>query len=165
FYIDNEKMPLHRDDSVVFKIFLNDSGVVEVKKFVVDGDTSVITNIIFIKEKLQTIFPKLREANFRITWRDAEGDDITLENDEDLIMAFTEMDGPMKILYVTVLGYQLPNNETATPNIICDVCEKKITTYRYKCLQCFDYDLCGDCEHAGHHSHHMMLRSSTPDLP
>ena len=34
---------------------------------------------------------------------DLDGDDITIDSDEDLMTAFKEMDGPLKILYVTVL--------------------------------------------------------------
>lgn len=59
-----------RDDCVTFKIFFNDTnGTTEVKKFVIDGDTSIITNFLFIREKLLTVFPKLRDVNFKITWR------------------------------------------------------------------------------------------------
>ncbi|KAK9743702.1 Zinc finger, ZZ type [Popillia japonica] len=153
-----------RDDCVTFKIFFNDTnGTTEVKKFVIDGDTSIITNFLFIREKLLTVFPKLRDVNFKITWRDAEGDDIVLENDEDLILAFTEMDGALKTLSVTAL--ETSSSRPDVHNVVCDVCNKKITAYRYKCLQCPDYDLCNDCEHAGHHSHHMMLRTATPELP
>lgn len=34
---------------------------------------------------------------------DIDGDDITIDSDQDLITAFKEMSGPLKIFYITVL--------------------------------------------------------------
>jgi len=40
----------------------------------------------------------------------------------------------------------------------CDVCgSEPIKGTRYKCLQCFDYDLCSKCE-VNNHKHHIMVR-------
>lgn len=44
------------------------------------------------------------------------------------------------------------------PRVICDVCNQLISGFRYKCVQCPDYDLCAGCEHQGHHSDHLMIR-------
>jgi len=157
-----------------FKIFLRNGATTEARRFSVD-DASVITNFLFMKEKIQTVFPVLREAVYKVTWKDSDNDEITITSDEDLIMAYTEMVTPVKVLYVTVMeqfeggpgGDFMSRNEEVRPpsRVVCDVCSKVITTFRYKCLQCPDYDLCADCEHKGNHSRHVMLRVTDVELP
>ena len=48
------------------------------------------------------------------------------------------------------------------PGIICDGCDKPFSGFRYKCLKCPDYDLCGSCEMKGIHPMHSMLRIAKP---
>lgn len=48
------------------------------------------------------------------------------------------------------------------PNVICDACDKSIFGYRYKCLECADFDLCMDCEPKAH-NHHLMIRICDPN--
>jgi hypothetical protein len=53
-----------------FKVYLmNDytSEHIEVRRFGIDGD--VATNYVYLREKLQTIFPELRGRSFTVTWR------------------------------------------------------------------------------------------------
>lgn len=162
--------------AVHFKVFLTDGDNTEARRFTVD-DASVVTNFLFMKEKLYMVFPVLRESTFRITWRDQDGDQITIAGDEDLITALTEMANNMnKTLYINILEkiIQIPEEDDdedepqACPmggmNIICDNCNTRITAYRYKCMECPDYDLCATCEHKGLHSHHIMMRTSQVDL-
>lgn len=47
------------------------------------------------------------------------------------------------------------------PNVICDGCDKSIFGYRYKCLECADFDLCMECEPKSH-NHHLMIRIADP---
>lgn len=47
------------------------------------------------------------------------------------------------------------------PNVICDGCDKDIWGYRYKCLECHDFDLCMECE-PKLHNHHLMVRIADP---
>jgi hypothetical protein len=46
---------------------------------------------------------------------------------------------------------------------ICAVCDSSIAEhrFRYKCLQCPDYNLCLNCAAQGAHNGHIMLRLST----
>lgn len=46
-------------------------------------------------------------------------------------------------------------------NVICDGCDKEIYGYRYKCLECADYDLCNECQ-PKLHNHHLMIRIADP---
>lgn len=49
-------------------------------------------------------------------------------------------------------------------NIVCDVCDETIRGHRYKCLQCFNYDLCMRCESRMRHKDHLMVRIPTPEV-
>lgn len=93
---------------------------------------------------------------------DADGDEITLTSDEELIIALTEMKDDLKVLYVGVKSQrpEIDDDETprAIPSVICDGCETVITDLRYKCIQCPDFDLCVKCESQGLHPEHIMLR-------
>lgn len=46
--------------------------------------------------------------------------------------------------------------------VVCDNCDKEIRGYRYKCLECADFDLCMECE-PSNHSQHLLLRIANPN--
>lgn len=48
------------------------------------------------------------------------------------------------------------------PNVICDECEDDIVGIRYMCLDCFNFDLCMNCEAQMMHNHHVMIRIVDP---
>lgn len=57
----------------------------------------------------------------------------------------------------TTLLNSFPNTNKH-PNVICDGCDRDIIGFRYKCADCFDYDLCMVCESRMVHHHHVMIR-------
>lgn len=76
---------------------------------------------------------------------------------------------PMPI-YSTPTSASVPSTPlTSKPNkalhlgVVCDGCDGDIVGFRYKCMDCFDFDLCMDCESKMMHSQHIMLRISNPD--
>ncbi|XP_018333475.1 sequestosome-1 [Agrilus planipennis] len=161
-----------QNNVINFKVFLRDSETTDTRRFSIDAP--VVTNFMFLNEKLLSVFPVLREADYKITWKDSDGDEITIANDEDLITALTEMVGNIKMLFITILN---KNEETREEPItleadinvgrrviICDVCERTIEGFRYNCLQCPDFDLCKDCEHKGYHREHLMVRMVNSDF-
>lgn len=83
--------------SVNLKIFLRDGESTEARRLTVDAN--VATSFLYLKEKLQALFPTI--PNLKVTWKDLDNDEITICSDEDLITAFTEMAGNVKVLYVT----------------------------------------------------------------
>lgn len=46
--------------------------------------------------------------------------------------------------------------------ILCDVCDKDIYGFRYKCLDCEEFDMCMDCEPMQIHNKHLLLRITNP---
>ncbi|KAL0103334.1 hypothetical protein PUN28_017544 [Cardiocondyla obscurior] len=157
-----------------FKVYLTSEdpwiqGPTEVRRFGIDAD--VAKNFNYLREKLQSIFPQLRNKNFIVTWKDIENESITISTNEELELALEEMEshkiGMIK-LYVTLLmeqkeGIDMPKIEKILhPGVVCDVCEKDIHGFRFKCMQCRDYDLCTECMTLGNHSQHYMVRMTQP---
>jgi len=161
-------------DNVSFKVYLKDPSQgeeTEVRRFVVDKEVS--TSLVYIKEKLVSVFPVLAEKLFSVSWTDEDGDAITIDTDEELILALTELAGPVYKLTATVRGakrVEQPQEPGVGANVThhgvtCDGCDKApIVGFRYKCVVCDDYDLCGACEKAGKHPGHNMMRISSPEV-
>ncbi|XP_018371929.1 PREDICTED: sequestosome-1 isoform X2 [Trachymyrmex cornetzi] len=152
-----------------FKVYLVNEDpwtCTEVRRFGIDPDIS--TNFVYLREKLQTIFPDLRGKRFNVTWKDDENETITISTDEELEIALHEMAKNMICkLYI------MPQSEREAidmskiekiqhPGVICDVCDKDICGFRFKCMQCADYDLCIDCMTLGNHTEHYMVRMTQP---
>merc|ERR1739838_272539 len=90
-------------DNVSFKVFLkdsNDGGENEVRRFVVDKEVS--TSFTYLQEKLCAVFPQLKLKIFSVSWTDEDGDTVTIGMDEELIIALTEIPGPVYRLVVNV---------------------------------------------------------------
>lgn len=47
-------------------------------------------------------------------------------------------------------------------NIVCDICDKDVYGFRYKCLDCEEFDMCMDCEPKQIHMEHLILRIANP---
>ncbi|XP_026333375.1 uncharacterized protein LOC113240316 [Hyposmocoma kahamanoa] len=59
---------------------------------------------------------------------------------------------------------QLKHTERPSSGVLeelkCNLCERTITgPFRYSCVQCYDFDLCGACEARGAHHMHYVLRA------
>merc|ERR1711971_1125048 len=145
----------------------------EVRRFVVPQDCS--TSMVYLKEKLRSIFGRQLENGMKITWRDEDGDDVCIESDEELVIALHEMTGPLYKLAVVACHQEpvksapkdhvqeTPVGAEIHPGVVCDACEGPVVGHRYKCLKCPDYDLCGKCEAKGFHPGHNMMRIATPE--
>jgi len=153
-------------DNVSFKVFLKNKDEQEVRRFVIDKNVS--TSFDYLVGKLRVVFPQIQGSEFTVGWTDDEGDQVTLTSDEELIIALTEMAGPLYKLTVTVkkpAAAPTDAGEEAVvhPGVTCDGCEQSnITGPRYKCVVCDDYDLCGRCEGEGRHPGHNMMKITTP---
>jgi hypothetical protein len=56
-----------QENTVSFKVFLNNEGASEVRRFGVDRD--VVSNFSYLREKLQAVFPSLHGCDFTVAWR------------------------------------------------------------------------------------------------
>ncbi|XP_043602991.1 sequestosome-1-like [Bombus pyrosoma] len=165
----------------MYKVYLqnDDSSVKVVRKFGLQSSSEIrgmrahyygIHNYKYdfnkLCQKIVSIFPELSNKKFTITWKDADGDKILISSDEELLIAEEEMKHAKKI-YVKPFSskQQVPSSEKDKAvhfGVYCDGCDNDITGFRYKCIQCEDYDLCAQCETAQIHSHHFMIRMSQP---
>jgi len=152
-------------DSVSFKVVLKDKN--ELRRFVVDKEVS--TSFSYLQEKMCLVFPQLKQKIFTISWTDEDGDMVTIATDEELIIALTEMSGPVYKLIVNIKSEKESEDVSSKESqihsgIVCDACEKTpIVGHRYKCIVCDDFDLCGSCEVAGRHPGHNMIRISNQE--
>jgi len=158
--------------NVSFKVVLKNQGKGEedeMRRFVLDKNVS--SSFSSLQEKLCVVSPKLKkQKTFSVSWTDDDGDQVTISTDEELLIALTEMAGPVYKLTVR----SQDNNKNAKngsispsqvhPGVVCDACEREpIVGNRYKCVVCDDYDLCGSCEAAGIHPGHNMMRIPSPE--
>lgn len=157
-----------------FKVTLRseDHELPEVRRFVLDRDVS--TSLTYLEEKLVGLFPTLRRKDLRLSWNDEDGDDVTIGSDEELIIALTEMKGPVYKLEVRATGSrgaapgasEADNGNSSGEEhfgVTCDGCDGHVVGFRYKCVVCNDYDLCGRCETKGIHPGHNMIRIATAE--
>ncbi|KDR18673.1 sequestosome-1 [Zootermopsis nevadensis] len=159
-------MNMAQENTVSFKVFLQDEHESEVRRFGVDRN--VVANFNYLKEKLQAVFPSLRGRVFIVAWKDADGDEIIISSDDELIIALTESQTEVRKLYVTPHARSAEQHEHFFQGlhqhvgVACDVCEKAVQGFRYKCIQCPDFDLCATCESKSHHPEHCMIRIPVP---
>lgn len=143
----------------------------QVRRFEMPQDCS--TSYLYLKEKLRSVFSdELGLTGFNITWQDQDEDTVTVESDEELIIAMQELKGPVYKFNILSSSKASPNqhgqenhprSKEVHPGVVCDGCQGQVAGFRYKCMKCFDYDLCGSCEAQGLHPGHNMMRIGTPD--
>merc|ERR1712212_986987 len=113
-YFDRKNQDKNKEkmsETVSFKVFLKDPenpGNDEVRRFVLDRDVS--TSFTYLQEKLRAVFPQLMQKIFSISWTDEDNDSVTIGLDEELIIALTEMPGPLYKLVVSVKNQKIEEN-------------------------------------------------------
>ena len=134
--------------------------------------------MIYLKEKIRTIF-NLGRSNCKVSWKDEDNDDVTIETDEELLIALQELVGPVyKLQVVKTEADFIPDHHAGNGNdnqenqkqdgevhygVSCDGCDGPVQGFRYKCMVCPDFDLCSLCEAKGLHPGHNMIRIASPE--
>ncbi|XP_031624754.1 sequestosome-1 [Contarinia nasturtii] len=132
------------------------------------------------KDEIFIRMPELKNQPLKIYYQDADGDKITIFNALDFAIfqeqkinkVFVVKGAPTKsvqfqeIVAPSVSNTPIASNSTSSnrmhhANVVCDGCDKEIYGYRYKCLECHDFDLCMECE-PKQHNHHLMIRIADP---
>merc|ERR1711892_1506289 len=140
-------------DNVSFKVFLkdlNNGGENEVRRFVVDKDVS--TSFTYLQEKLCAVFPQLKLKIFSVSWTDEDGDTVTIAMDEELIIALTEMPGPVYKLVVNVKSQKKEETTNQAKN------DSQQESHIHPGVTC------DSCEAAGKHPGHNMMRIANPEM-
>merc|ERR1712173_85234 len=79
--------------------------------------------------------------------------------------ALAEMKGPLfKFVIKPIEKDNSKIQGKIHPGVMCDGCQGKVVGFRYKCLVCEDFDLCGECEFSGVHPQHSMIRIIDPQI-
>jgi len=155
--------------SVSFKVTLSRGEEQETRRFLVIQE--VASSLIYLRQKIATLFPALRRSEPVLSWVDEDGDEVVVASDEELEVALAALPGPVYKFRVrladkrkdgTHAGMARPKSDQVHPGVICDGCDGPVLGPRYKCLTCPDYDLCGSCEAGGLHVQHKMIRLPAP---
>lgn len=185
-----EKIKMVFPDALKVTILRGESGKQENFLLSVNRNREVCHSFENLKNEIVVRYPMLLQSNeIKFFWIDDEEDEITLLNHADY---FDYMDscGAAQKRRIYVKGVNqtqkdatpveepsmedetvpeqesspLPEDAPVHTNIICDVCDETIRGHRYKCMQCFNYDLCMRCETKFRHKDHLMVRIPTPDV-
>lgn len=127
--------------------------------------------------------------NFFFHHTDEEGDQITLLTEEDfriyldcpnrgniylnliekVVVVVTARPSTAEVPVAPKPSAPQPSSDAeqeqlvAHPGVVCDSCNGSVRGYRYKCLECVDFDLCMQCEAKMRHPEHTMCRMSRPN--
>lgn len=155
----------------------------EIRRFTLDHN--VATSFTFLREKLIFLFPVLQRRPFSVLYKDEEGDFITVSSDEELKTACLTA-AKDNLLRLNIKRKRdrggshhhhdkhrkhdeaLDSFEgllnAVHPRVTCDGCEGSVVGFRYKCMQCPDYDLCMSCENKKVHAQHLFMRIPSPEM-
>merc|ERR1712038_1110988 len=155
--------------SVSFKVTLSKGEEQETRRFLASEE--VASSLVYLKQKIATLFPAFRRTEPVLSWVDEDGDEVAVASDEELEVALAALPGPVYKFGVKLAdarkngsghGMAHPKSGAVHPGVICDGCDGPVQGPRYKCLTCPDYDLCGSCEARGLHVQHKMIRLPVP---
>ncbi|KAF5278030.1 hypothetical protein FQA39_LY14348 [Lamprigera yunnana] len=83
------------------KMKIINKNLAEARRFSVDETLG--SNFMYIRDKILALFPNLVGSGLKITWKDNDGDFITITGDEELFIALSEMDKRTKVFYVETI--------------------------------------------------------------
>lgn len=106
---------------------------------------------------------------------DSDGDKITITKATDFELFLEQNISKMNVEVIEGTAWKSIPTESAAPprsndeirsihheGILCDVCDKDVYGFRYKCLDCEEFDMCMDCQTTQIHKEHLLLRITNP---
>ncbi|KAH8255484.1 hypothetical protein KR038_004442 [Drosophila bunnanda] len=129
---------------------------------------------------------QLPKCEIRTFWIDTDNDEIEIVNQNDYEIFLAKCEHNMHVQIAPLVSVQEeqqqarqaskqeapapsaedPSNFIIHDNVECDGCGVgPIVGFRYKCVQCSNFDLCQRCEAAHKHPEHLMVRMPTNDGP
>ncbi|XP_030561830.1 protein ref(2)P-like [Drosophila novamexicana] len=129
-----------------------------------------------LRREIETYLFQEREqpvCHFRTYWIDSNSDEIEVinQNDYEIFLAKCEKNMHLHIAACHVEQEDVkqapapspavddPTNFIVHNKIQCDSCKAcPLVGFRYKCMQCPNFDLCQACESAHKHPEHFMVR-------
>ncbi|KAH8282077.1 hypothetical protein KR054_005345 [Drosophila jambulina] len=126
---------------------------------------------------------QLPKCEIRTFWIDTDNDEIEIvnQNDYEIFLAKCEHNMHVQIAPLVPVPEEKkhatkqeasapsaddPSNFIIHDHVECDGCGvAPIVGFRYKCVQCSNFDLCQRCEAAHKHPEHLMVRMPTNDGP
>ncbi|KRF98729.1 uncharacterized protein Dwil_GK27174 [Drosophila willistoni] len=119
---------------------------------------------------------QLPKTEIKTFWIDANNDEIEIVNQIDYDIFLSKCRSSMHLQIAAIKQAvkakpaPVPKTSDNPSNLIihdtvrCDSCGRHpLVGFRYKCIECPNFDLCQDCEAAHRHPHHMMIRMPTYD--
>ncbi|KRF98730.1 uncharacterized protein Dwil_GK24659 [Drosophila willistoni] len=111
---------------------------------------------------------QLPKAEIKTFWIDADNDEIEIINQIDYDIFLSKYRSSMHLQIAAIKRRVAPKPVSAPSNFIihdkitCDICGLcPLVGFRYKCIQCRNFDLCQACEAAHKHPEHMTIRMPT----
>uniref|UniRef100_T2MDZ6 Sequestosome-1 n=1 Tax=Hydra vulgaris TaxID=6087 RepID=T2MDZ6_HYDVU len=133
----------------------------EIRKFSVEN--RMAANYKYILDKIRQVFTNLYEKDLDLFYKDKENDFISISSDIEFQQAFESINNGCLKLYVKKKLTKPAQSNKEHIGVSCDGCNSKIYGNRFKCTQCFDFDLCSLCYKKGEHpSDHEMLVIKEP---
>ncbi|XP_020810458.1 LOW QUALITY PROTEIN: protein ref(2)P [Drosophila serrata] len=129
---------------------------------------------------------QLPKCEIRTFWIDSDNDEIEIVNQNDYEIFLAKCEHNMHVQIAPLVPVQEeqqqakqaskqeasapsaedPSNFIIHDHVECDGCGlAPIVGFRYKCVQCSNFDLCQKCEAAHKHPEHLMVRMPTNDGP
>merc|ERR1712233_154627 len=87
-----EQTPRNRM-SVSFKVTLSKGEEQETRRFLVSEE--VVSSLVYLKQKIATLFPAFRRTEPVLSWVDEDGDEVAVASDEELEVALAALPGPV----------------------------------------------------------------------
>lgn len=126
--------------------YVENKATKEIRKFVVDGELA--ENFEYLVGKIRNVFPDLLRKDLEVFWKDDEDDYISISSNEELSQAISNVpvDAACLKIFVKAKQEKQESQSVEHPGVTCDGCNTVINGIRYKCTNCYDFDLCSSCE-------------------